>query len=309
MTSQNNGIQYSSLFGPSQVICQTEETDRDTLLLEMLRLLAYERGIGNVEEAYGAVLAREEEAPTIVAPGIAMPHAKLMALHEIVVAIATSKKGIIYDKKQPDNLVKLVILALAPKDAPGAYLQAVSCVAKICQDPATADVVSSLSTREKVWNFFDEGGVVLPDRLRARDIMDSVEVKLSEHDTLERAIDLFVRYRLNELPVLDKDGDLIGVVSTQELLHVCLPEYILWMEDLTPIMNFEPFAEILRKESQTWLTEIMTSEYATVQVDEPAVQVAKQITRERTRWAYVLQGKRLVGVVSLETFLNKILRE
>ncbi|HUV65323.1 MAG TPA: CBS domain-containing protein [Sedimentisphaerales bacterium] len=310
MAMQNNvDIKFSSLLRPSQIICQTEQTVRDALLLEILRLLAYERGIGNVDEAYEAVLAREKDVPTIVGPGIAMPHAKLEALDEIVVAVATSRNGIVYDSGQPDNLIKLIILTLAPKHAPGAYLQSVSCVAKICQDPTTAEVVSSLPTREKVWNFFDEGGVALPDHLRARDIMDPIEVKLLEHDTLERAIDLFVRHRLSELPVVDKDGDLIGVVSTHELLRVCLPEYILWMDDLTPIMNFEPFAEILRKESQTWLTEIMTDEYAIVRVDEPAVQVAKQITRERTNWAYVLQGKRLVGVVSLETFLSKILRE
>jgi CBS domain-containing protein len=139
--------------------------------------------------------------------------------------------------------------------------------------------------------------------------MDKVDVKLQEHDTLERAIDLFVQHRLNELPVVDKDGDLVGVVTTYELLRVCLPDYILWMEDLTPIINFEPFAEILRKESKTWLAEIMTDEYATVQDKAPAIQVAKEITRERTNRAYVVRDKKLLGVVSLERFLSKILRE
>ena len=163
--------------------------------------------------------------------------------------------------------VKLIVLTLAPKATPGAYLQAISSLAMICQDPSTADIVASLPTAEQVWAFFDKGGMVLPDHLRAADVMDPVQVKLQEHDTLERAIDLFVRHRLNELPVVDKDGDLIGVVSTYELLRVCLPDYILWMDDLTPILNFEPFAEILRKESKTWLAEIMTTDYATVEAD------------------------------------------
>jgi CBS domain-containing protein len=139
--------------------------------------------------------------------------------------------------------------------------------------------------------------------------MEPVKVKLQEQDTLERAIDLFVQYGLNELPVVDKDDELIGVVTTYELLRVCLPDYILWMEDLTPVLNFEPFAAILRKESKTWLAEIMTSEYATVQETSPAVQVAKEITRRRADQAYVIRGRRLVGVVSLGTFLSKILRE
>jgi CBS domain-containing protein len=139
--------------------------------------------------------------------------------------------------------------------------------------------------------------------------MEPVTIKLQEHDTMERAIDLFVRHRVSEVPVIDKDGELIGVVSTHELLRVCLPDYVLWMDDLTPIINFEPFAQILRMESQTWLAEIMTSDYATIDENAPAVQVAKEITRQQTDIAYVMRGKVLVGIVSLATFLSKVLRE
>ena len=145
--------------------------------------------------------------------------------------------------------------------------------------------------------------------MRACDIMEPVTVKMQEQDTLEHAIDLFVRHRLNELPVVDKDNELIGVVSTYELLRVCLPDYVLWMEDLTPILNFEPFSQILQKESKTWLTEIMTTEYATVDENSPAIQVAKEITRQHADLAYVVRGKQLVGIVTLANFLNKILRE
>ena len=52
----NNGIQFSSLFTSAEVICQTDSTDRDALIIEMLRLLAYEKGIGNVDEAYRNLL-------------------------------------------------------------------------------------------------------------------------------------------------------------------------------------------------------------------------------------------------------------
>jgi nitrogen PTS system EIIA component len=309
MTIEKDQIQFSSLFSPAEVICQTQEKDRDKVLRDLLMLLADRHGIGDIEEAYQAVLARENDLPTIVAPGMAMPHARLDAIHDLVVGVATSRQGIVYDPERPDSPVKLLVLTLAPKAAPGAYLQAISSLARICQDPSTPDVVASLSTAEQVWAFFDKGGMVLPDHVRVGDVMDPVQVKLEEHDTLKRAIDLFVRHRVNELPVVNQDGDLIGVVSTQKLLRVCLPDYILWMDDLTPILNFEPFAEILRKESKTWLAEIMTTDYATVEEDQPAVQVAKEITRQHANRAYVVHGKKLLGVASLETFLSKILRE
>jgi mannitol/fructose-specific phosphotransferase system IIA component (Ntr-type) len=305
--SGNNNVRFSSLFTPAHIICGTQLSQRDPLLLEMLKRLAMAKGIGNVDDAYKAVLERENDIPTIVGPGIAMPHARLPAINQIIVAIATSKQGIKYAADR--DPIKLIILTLAPKTAPGAYLQAMSSLAKICQDPNTANIVAELPTAEKVWSFFDRGGMVLSDHLQACDLMTPVTVKLQEHDTLEHAIDLFVRHYIRDVPVVDKDGDFIGVVTTHELLRVCLPDYILWVEDLTPIINFEPFAEILRKESQTWLTEIMTMDYATVTENVPAAQVAKELARRKVDHAYVLRDKKLVGVISLAMFLNKILRE
>jgi PTS system nitrogen regulatory IIA component len=307
MSRGSNTIQFSSLFGSAEVICQTELTDRDAILLKLLHILAGKQGIGNVQEVYKAILERENEMPTIVGPGIAMPHARLPTIDKIIVGVATSQKGIVY-ARGVNKVVKLIILTISPKASPAVHLQAVSSVAKICQDPATADVVAELSTPEEVWKFFDRGGIMLPSYVRACDIMKPVRIKLQEHDTLEKAITLFVRHRLQDLPVVDKDDNLIGIVTTYELLRVCLPDYILWMEDLTPILNFESFAEILRKESKTWLAEIMTSEYATVDADAPAIQVAKEITRQRVERAYVMRGEKLVGVVSLGTFLGRILR-
>jgi PTS system nitrogen regulatory IIA component len=307
MSKDKSTIQFSSLFGPAEIICQTELTDRDEILLKLLHVLARERGIENVQEVYKAILERENELPTIVGPGIAMPHARLLTIDKIIVGVATSKKGIVYTKNV-DKVIKLIILTVSPKASPAAHLQATSSVAQICQDPKTADVVAELPTPEKVWNFFDRGGITLPSYVRACDIMKPARVKLQEHDTLEKAITLFVRHGLRDLPVVDKDNNLVGVVTTYELLRVCLPDYILWMEDLTPILNFEPFAEILRKESKTWLAEIMTNEYVTVDADSPAIQVAKEITRQKVDRAYVVRGEKLVGVVSLGTFLDRVLR-
>ena len=306
--NNGNGIQFSKLFKPTHILCGAQATTRDELFMELLRKLAYETGVGNVNDAYQGILDRENDIPSIIGPHIAVPHARLDAIDEIVVGIATCENGIQYVEHN-DNLIRLFIMILAPKAKPGIYLQAISSLAKVCQDPTTANVVADMKKPKEVWKFFDRGGLILPDYLLACDVMDEVKVKLHENDTLEQAIDLFVRYGRIDLPVVDKEDELVGVVTTYELLKVCLPDYILWMDDLTPILNFEPFAEILRNENKTWLAEIMTSEYATVSADAPAIQIAKELTRHQADHAYVLRNKKLVGVSSLESFLRKLLRE
>jgi len=171
MATEKDSIRFSSFFTPAEVICQTHETDRDKALLEMLRRLAQQRDVGNVEDIHAAVLARENDLPTVVAPGMAMPHAKLEGIDDVLVAVATSREGIVYDENQSDNRVKLIVLTLAPRAAQEAYLQAISCLAKICRDPSTADIVADLPTPEQVWAFFDQGGMSPPDRLHAGDFL------------------------------------------------------------------------------------------------------------------------------------------
>jgi mannitol/fructose-specific phosphotransferase system IIA component (Ntr-type) len=126
MTVEMDNTRFSSLFQPSEVICQTQETSRDEVLMSMLRLVSHKQGIGDIDAALRAVVERENDIPTIVGPGLA------------VVAVATSCKGIIYDPRKPDNPIKLMVLTLVPKATPGAYLQALSCLATICRDPSTA---------------------------------------------------------------------------------------------------------------------------------------------------------------------------
>jgi PTS system nitrogen regulatory IIA component len=304
----NEHIKFASLFRPEQIICNTVITDRDQIIHELLKLLAYQCGVGNVEETYKAVLAREEAVSTVIAPGIAVPHARLQGIEQLIIGVATSRSGINFGPKEAEQ-VKLVMLILAPKAKPALYLQAVSSVSKICGEPGTADAVSSLQTAKDVWRFFDREGMILPDYVCAADVMNREFVCLREHDTLEQAVDTLVKYNLVDLPVVDEEGDLVGVVTAYELLRVCLPDYILWMEDLSPVLNFEPFAEVLKKEGKTWLTDVMSLDYPTVAEDVPAIQVAKEITRRGARQVFVVCGRKLVGIITLQGFINKVLRE
>ena len=198
---------------------------------------------------------------------------------------------------------------LIPRDQPGLYLQILRALANILRDHGAARTVSQLKTPEEVMRFFERGGMILPDYVCAADIMRDDFIALHDNDNLKAAIDCFISERLSEVPVVDRDGDMVGVVSAGTLLKVCLPEYLLWMNDLSPIVNFEPFTAILHNEQNSWISDILHSEFASVQMKAPAVSVAAEMTRRNASKCYVLNGKQLIGIIDLPFFLNKIFRE
>ncbi len=276
--------------------------------MALLGRLAARKTMPDIDAAFRELMSREEQTSTMVGSGIAMPHARIEGVNSLMVAVATSGSGIRFAEGE-GGLAHLVILILVPVSAPGLYLQAASSLAKMLREPGAALRAAEFTSADELWHFFSRGGLILPDYVCAGDIMTRNAAAIKETDTLKQAIDMFVKHDLAELPVVDKEGDLVGMVSEYELLRVCLPDHILWMEDLSPIINFEPFLELLRNEGTTCLTDIMSSDFAAVPEKAPAIEVAKALRTHPAHHVFVLRGKKLVGVISLQDFITKVLRE
>jgi mannitol/fructose-specific phosphotransferase system IIA component (Ntr-type)/CBS domain-containing protein len=294
----------TALFKPEDIVHHTKADSKEKVVRELLERLAIRYGIGSVDDAEKGVMEALARGNVNVGPGITVPHARLENLGALRIAVATSEKGIDFGG-EPANLV---IIILIPVDMPGAHMQALQTLAQVCMPEDTARTVAALKSPLAVWQHFDEGGHRLPDHLQARHIMSDVGASLNENDSLARAIDLFLDSNATELPVLDSDQELVGVVTTSQLVRVCMPEYIMWMEDMSPFLNFEPFAEIIRRESTTWLNDIMTSDYAEVTEDSPAILAMKEIGQKQTDYAYVLRDRKLVGIIRIHEFLRTVLR-
>jgi mannitol/fructose-specific phosphotransferase system IIA component (Ntr-type) len=300
-------LSLTSFFSEDDILIHQEEVSRNQLIRQLLMHLANGHGLTEVESYYTAVIERENANDTVVSNGIAIPHARLSNLQRPYVGVATSAQGISFAENEPP--IHLILLVLIPRDQPGLYLQILKALANILRDHGAAQTVARLKTPDEVMRFFERGGMVLPDYVCAADIMRDDIIALRNHDNLKTAIDCFISQHLSEVPVVDRDGDMVGVVSAGTLLKVCLPEYLLWMSDLSPIVNFEPFTSILRNEQNTWLSDILLTEYASVQMKAPAVSVAGEMTRRNASKCYVLNGKKLMGIIDLPVFLNKVFRE
>lgn len=305
---QKKSLLLTSFFKQDDILIHQEDLHRNALIRQMLEHLAERHGIQDVDACYNAVIERENTENTIVSEGIALPHARIEGLAKPLVCVATSALGIQF-RAGESKPVHIVFMVLIPHDQPAFYLQILRALATIMKDRDAPSVVSSLQSAEEVMKFFERGGLTLPSYVCAADIMYEPTIVLHNNDSLKTAIDCFTSKKVNEIPVVDRDGDIVGVVSAGALLKVCLPDYLLWMSDLSPIINFEPFANVLRKEQSAWLSDILTTEYSSVQVDAPAISVAAELTRNNTAQCYVLNGKKLEGVIDLPVFLNKVFRE
>lgn len=302
-----SSLSLTSFFSADDILIRQEEVSRNQMIRQLLTHMANGHGLSEIDTYYNAIIERENTSDTIVSTGIAIPHARIETLQRPYVGVATSEHGVTFSESEPP--VHLVLLVLIPRDQPGLYLQILRALANILRDKDASRTVSQLKTADEVMRFFERGGMQLPDYVCAADIMRDDFIALRDGDSLKSAIDCFITQRLSEVPVVDHDGDMIGVVSAGTLLRVCLPDYLLWMSDLSPIINFEPFTSILRNEQNTWNSDILKTEYAAVQMKAPAISIAAELTRRNASKCYVLNGQKLMGIIDLPIFLKKIFRE
>ncbi len=298
-------VDLASFFSADDILCDAPQGDRDALIGAMLRRLAENHGLVDLQAIREAVTERENAHATVITHGVAIPHARIERLQRPYLALATSRRGVLFG----DDQIHLVFLILIPKNQPAVYLQILRSLSTLLGSEDAAAGVAAMGSPGEIMRFFERGGMVLPDYVCAADIMAEPPVVLKDNDSLKTAIDLFVRLQLAEIPVVNGDDDMVGVVSADALLRVCLPDHLLWMRDLSSIIHFEPFASLLRNEESTWLAEIISDEFASVEADDPAISVAAELTRRKAATCYVLSGKKLIGVISLPRFLDKVMRE
>ncbi len=297
----------TEFFEAEDIMPHCGDYTRDEIVRALVDRLTARYRLARPEQLVEEVLKREGEGSTVISDGLAVPHARLSEIDRPYAAIATSERGIRFPGEETS--IHLIFLMLIPQNQPALYLQVLRALATALKDDATLRTVAAMTNAGDIYRFFESGKAYLPRYITASDIMDRSFKTLKDNDSLQVCVDTFIKQNVSEIPVLDRDGDLSGIVKAGELLRVCLPEYLMWMNDLTPIANFEPFADVLQNERKTWLADILVKDFPCVTPDAPAIQVAGEMTRYKSLRCYVREGSKLVGIIRLPRFLNKIFRE
>ena len=114
--------------------------------------------------------------------------------------------------------------------------------------------------------------------MKARDIMTPGVISISEDSTIEDAARLLARHRISGLPVVNAAGALVGLVT----------EY-----------------DLIAKEGHT-VADIMSRGVISVSPDTDVEEVSHLLANRRIRRVPVIEGDRMVGIVSRSDLVRQI---
>jgi CBS domain-containing protein len=139
----------------------------------------------------------------------------------------------------------------------------------------------------------------------AGEIMDRDVPRLSPEDDARTAIDTLAKTDLGALPVVDGDGDLVGIVSESDLVlseeesDLHLPHYLNIMGGIVFVGSMKGFEERLEKAFATKVSELMSADPIVAHDYESADRVAKKIADSHHNHLPVVDvDEHLVGMVT-----------
>ena len=134
--------------------------------------------------------------------------------------------------------------------------------------------------------------------LLVRDVMTKDVVTLDRNDKLSAADDLMRLGRIRHMPVVDEDGALAGIVSQRDLFH----------SGLLRALGYGTHAKAQALDLLV-LKEAMNTEVLTVTPDAPLQEAAKIMLERKVGCLVVVEGKKIVGILTEGDFVKLALRD
>ena len=108
----------NEVFDLERIKLNLKSTTRSGVFGELIETIALPHSGFDHEELFEAITLRENKMPSIILPGIAIPHGYCTAIHGVIGAIGFSRAGINYDNhnREPVHLFFLLLMDEASRE-------------------------------------------------------------------------------------------------------------------------------------------------------------------------------------------------
>ncbi len=128
---------------------------------------------------------------------------------------------------------------------------------------------------------------------QVRDVMRAAPTTVRPEESLAFVEGIFERYNFNAIPVTDKSGHLLGMITKLDLLKAF---------DFGEKGRVPKYKEIMAKQ----VSEFMTSEVHTFSPETRLTEVLRNMIETRNKSFPVVEDKMLVGIIAREDVIRAI---
>ena len=138
--------------------------------------------------------------------------------------------------------------------------------------------------------------------LTAGDVMTRDVITVKKKTTIRELAELFNRHRISSAPVVDDNGEMIGIVTETDLIeqdkNLHIPTVISLFDWVIYLESDKKFEKELNKMTGQTVGEIYSEEFVKVTPVTPVSDVADILSSRKMNAIPVLDGNKIVGIVA-----------
>ena len=143
--------------------------------------------------------------------------------------------------------------------------------------------------------------------MRVKDVMTPKVISVGADETVVNAARLMLRHQISGLPVIDKEGELVGIVTEGDFLRRgelgTQRRRPKWLEF---VLGPGKLAQEYVQASSKKVEDVMTPDPQTIGEDESLETVVDMMERHRIKRIPVTRGGRVVGIISRANLMHAL---
>ena len=143
-------MKIADILEPKTVVPHLHSTSKAEVIEELADNISSIYPNINKERLVEVLLEREKLCSTAVDSGVAIPHAKISGVTDIIASFGKSIEGIDYDSL--DNKATHFFIALiTPEDSTGSHIQLLARISKVFKNPELRSRLIKLESEEEIY--------------------------------------------------------------------------------------------------------------------------------------------------------------
>jgi CBS domain-containing protein len=138
--------------------------------------------------------------------------------------------------------------------------------------------------------------------MKVRDIMTTAVVTVQPGDSVNRVAQLMEERGVSGLPVADEAGKVVGIITELDLIvrntRLEPPAFFQILDGRIPLETPSHFRKRMRHMLGTEARDVMSEPVISIAPDQAVEDLAELMTKRRVNPVPVIDGDRLVGIVS-----------
>ena len=137
--------------------------------------------------------------------------------------------------------------------------------------------------------------------ITAKEIMTKQVLTVTKDTPIKQLSDLFIKHKVNGFPVVDGDGQLIGIVTEKSLIeqgkNLHIPTVIALFDAVIYLESGKKFEEEVKHFNATLVKDIYTSDVVTISSDTNIHEIATLMSEKGVHSIPVVDGKNILGII------------